>query len=455
MNLEKWDSNSGCCLFSGLFELRSELEKKLDNGRFKRLQKGERKMCKKALLGVPIFIVLLLCSCNNSATIATSHGQNEKSQTSISENATEANLAGFWYDMPDISEGEHETYKFFEDGSFDYQDVNDILYSGNWNIADGILELTFTKQNEEALTSQKYSIEYTALDNNTNNASIILNNKEFWKIPEPQDIINGIPLYIKYDYDYYKDKLNEDKEEHAVNEETDYSKESIIISYDGAADNCMICTVSFDDDFSFRVKSVVSNFYLDTGHFITYMTTVPEGVPYEAIILTDSDGVSHSYLLSYNVREGSLSVMKTDIFKRKNSNNTINGLAIDSETTAIKCYYYDENEITYKIESINLNNSLDETIQLMYSYNKIRIEDIWYEGSKICVDLNPIERYEFDRGSTAGIIRTDILILTFSSFPGVEEIEFLIDGEKGCMGNHFSFDVIFPAKDSIDFPSGN
>lgn len=424
-------------------------------------------MCNKALLGVQIFIVLLLCSCNNAATIVTPYEQNEKSQTSITENTTEviyrseskvidindSDLVGFWYDMPDISEGDHETYKFFDDGSFDYQDVNDILYSGNWNIADGILELTFTKQDEEALTSQKYSIEYTASDNNTSNASIILNNKKFWKIPEPQDIINGIPLYIKYDYDYYKDKLNEDKEEHAVNEETDDSRERIIISYDGVTDNCMICTVSFDDDFNFRVKSVVSNFYLDSGYFVTYMTTVPEGSPYEAILFTDSDGVSHSYLLGYNERDDSLSVIKTDIFKRKNSNNIINGLAIDSETIAIKFYYYDENEITYKIESINLNNSLEETIQLMYLYNKIRIDDIWYEGSKICVDLNPIERYEFDRGSAAGIMRTDALILTFSSFPGAEEIEFLIGGEKGCMGSHFSFDVIFPVKDSIDFPS--
>lgn len=411
---------------------------------------------------------LLLCSCSNAAATVTPFVQNENSQTGITKNTTEvvynseskvkgisnSDLVGFWYDMPDISEGNHETYKFFDDGGFDYQDVNDILYRGNWNIEDGVLELTFTKQDEEALTSQNYSIEYTASDNETSNASIIFYNKKFWKIHEPQDIINGIPLYIKCDYDYYKDKLNEGKEEHAVNEETGDYMERIVISYDGIADNCMICTVSVDDDFNFHVKSVISNFYLDSDCFVTYMTAIPETLPVEAILFTDSDGVSHSYLLGFNGRGGApLTVIKTDIFKRKNSNNIIDGLAIDSKTMPIKFYYYDENESIYKNESINLNNSLEETIQLMYLYNKIRIDDIWYEGSKICVDLNPVERYEFDRGSTAGIMRIDALISTFSSFPGVEAIEILIGGEKGCEGSHFNFDGIFQVRDSIDFSS--
>lgn len=188
-------------------------------------------MCSKTLLVTQILVVLFMTE--NATDVIY---ESEFSTMEISN----SDLLGFWCDMPDISEGNHETYKFFDDGFFDYRNPDDILYSGNWNTADGILKLTFTKQDQTALTSQNYSIEYADPDNNAGKASIILEDKKFWNIPEPQDIINGIPLYIKYEHDYFKDKLNEGKEEHALNEETDDSKDRIIISYDGISRNGMM-----------------------------------------------------------------------------------------------------------------------------------------------------------------------------------------------------------------------
>lgn len=137
---------------------------------------------------------------------------------------------------------------------------------------------------------------------------------------------------------------------------------------------------------------------------------------------------------------------KPELPKLQNNKLLISG---DTETIPVKFYVPDENyrEVKeHKIEDISVANWVDDTIKFMDLYNGIKIEDIWYEGSKICVDLNLSERFSFDVGSTGGSIRTRELVKTFSSFPNVEGIEVLINGERGCYADHFSFDRILKAE---------
>ena len=127
------------------------------------------------------------------------------------------------------------------------------------------------------------------------------------------------------------------------------------------------------------------------------------------------------------------------------NNSTIN----ECEMFNVKFYYYQEQDLFsydatgYYIEAISLENLPIETKMLMEKYNGIKIDNIWYEGKRICVDLNINEINEFNKGSAAGAIRLSELLKTFSSFPNVNEIEILIAGEKGCIGDHFMFDQIF------------
>ena len=120
----------------------------------------------------------------------------------------------------------------------------------------------------------------------------------------------------------------------------------------------------------------------------------------------------------------------------------------ESSEISVKIYLYNQNDslfeaTEYKTEKISMNNLSADTVKFMTLYNGIQIDKVWYEGDRLCVDLNLSERFELDRGSTAGMLRKDILLKTFSSYPNVKEIKILIGGERGCIGDHFMFDEIF------------
>ena len=96
---------------------------------------------------------------------------------------------------------------------------------------------------------------------------------------------------------------------------------------------------------------------------------------------------------------------------------------------------------TVNIESDNFNNDF---IELMYIHTGIKIDGLWYEGDKLCVDLNKERTWQtFDNGSTGGMIYRQKLLFTLSSFPNIEQIEVLVGGLKGVAGSHFNFIPVF------------
>lgn len=131
------------------------------------------------------------------------------------------------------------------------------------------------------------------------------------------------------------------------------------------------------------------------------------------------------------------------------------GHSVDWDTTDVRFYF--ENGIDpfdfsssvsfldYETEQISYKGLLDDTVRYMLHYSGIKVIDIWYENTRLFVDLHEDEYYRLNNGTTAGIGTTQVLINTFSSYPGVEEIVFLIDGVRNCWADHFGFDVVFIA----------
>jgi len=124
---------------------------------------------------------------------------------------------------------------------------------------------------------------------------------------------------------------------------------------------------------------------------------------------------------------------------------------VNTESTVeVKFYYLSQEnpyfgieDLKFKTENISVANMSADTIKFMKKDSDVQINKIWYEGNRLCVDLNENERAKLDAGSTAGEIITNILLKTFSSYPNVKEIEILIDGERGSYGNHFNFEEVF------------
>ncbi|MCL1976448.1 MAG: hypothetical protein FWG61_09855 [Firmicutes bacterium] len=125
---------------------------------------------------------------------------------------------------------------------------------------------------------------------------------------------------------------------------------------------------------------------------------------------------------------------------------------VDWETAIVKFYfgvddlYSDYAKWEYKNESISYANLLSDTKKYLELYCGITLTNIWYDNTKLIVDLDPSVYMILNAGSHAGIMDTGILVKTFSSYPGVEEIEFLIGGERNCWADHFSFDCVFVAE---------
>lgn len=121
----------------------------------------------------------------------------------------------------------------------------------------------------------------------------------------------------------------------------------------------------------------------------------------------------------------------------------------DWKTSEVR-FYYDrgpefEYEYGYQKEVISKAELIEDTKKYMLAYNGIKINNVWYDGQKICVDLDESETNKLDAGSAAGRIETYILLETFSSYPNVAQIEILIGGQKGRHGDHFYFDEVFEA----------
>ena len=89
--------------------------------------------------------------------------------------------------------------------------------------------------------------------------------------------------------------------------------------------------------------------------------------------------------------------------------------------------------------SPSLSSAIAFTIR---NYTGIHIWDMWMDGDKLYVDLHSYEERRFDRGSTGSAYRSNILIRTLASFPGISSFQVLIGGVPGVETSHANFDWI-------------
>ena len=124
------------------------------------------------------------------------------------------------------------------------------------------------------------------------------------------------------------------------------------------------------------------------------------------------------------------------------------------EETAFIRFYYSCSIIDYNIEGIPesflynteeipVENFNEHFIRLMYEHTGISILDLWFDDSKVYVNLPKVEAEIFDMsGSTGASIRMNILNRTVASLPGITSFEILVDGQRGVSGWHFGFNYV-------------
>ena len=81
----------------------------------------------------------------------------------------------------------------------------------------------------------------------------------------------------------------------------------------------------------------------------------------------------------------------------------------------------------------------EETIRLMAIYNGTQIWDFWYEGRRIYVDIKPMHWPGFTMGSVSFWIHARAVLLTFATFPDVDEIQIMFGGNMVELDHHGAF----------------
>lgn len=123
---------------------------------------------------------------------------------------------------------------------------------------------------------------------------------------EPSAIIDGKALYINY-FSALKPMLPADT---VVSLCQSGGREQVLIYSDGEIKDLKIVSVSFNDfgkDLIFSSKEILhEQAVLKPGLAVLLNTYVPEGIPTQAVSVTDSKGSVHSFLLSYSGKDGSV-----------------------------------------------------------------------------------------------------------------------------------------------------
>lgn len=132
---------------------------------------------------------------------------------------------------------------------------------------------------------------------------------------------NAIPrIYADYDYAYYEHNSTEKTELFCENISLP-ANEIIIISCDTTIYDFKLCTVGYDEEHGWNFYCIETFYSLDKlppDTVIKYATTLPEGVPYEAIVFSDNEGNTYSYLLCYNGRDGSADAIEVSLMSLPN-----------------------------------------------------------------------------------------------------------------------------------------
>lgn len=114
------------------------------------------------------------------------------------------------------------------------------------------------------------------------------------------------------------------------------------------------------------------------------------------------------------------------------------------DTITLRFFQYsDWDDYTVVYENISRENWRAQTISLMQQHTGIGIRDIRYDGTRLYVDIFPIDIIPFNWGSTGGAIRTQTLVNSMASLPGVDEIVILVGGVGGHWADHFDFSSAF------------
>jgi hypothetical protein len=288
----------------------------------------------------------------------------------------------------------------------------------------------------------------------------MLNGQKFWLVNKPRDFINGRPLFVEYEDSYIESAYQSTKQKyyHQLNR---YDS-SIVIFHDSDLLYKEVYKISEDDHSNYwyeeRYLKMETPDTRDTRRmysssspgFTLYSTVYTSFWTKIAIVLTDYSGHSYSYVVYHDEQKSKLSVERADILRHRSSNDGIKNVVGDSKNVSVTFYSFIDwpfDEYTSITENISVESFADDVIELMLVHTGIRINNLWYEGKKLCVDLNVFEGAKFNMGSSGSAIRFHDLMYTLSSFPYVERIEVLVDGQRGVAADHFSFERIFEAQD--------
>jgi len=276
----------------------------------------------------------------------------------------------------------------------------------------------------------------------------------------PKDIIGGKALYIEFADDYYNATGYRGNADWGI-ELSEYSHE-IIIAYEGYWYSLDNVNVIYEND----AIRIVDGYGL--GGTLQWQPDLTVGVVVAAwagsmspqavvIVFRDYDTNSYiinSYRLATSGKDGSLAVMKTDLLTpipRQGGPGLPEGVPDE-----ISVSFYNFIEPTASIfdradsyniieETIRADNFLEDVAEWLQKHMPIRLRGIWYEGNKLFVDIYRITVPFIDGGYTGAAICSRMLIYSFSSFPGVEEIQFCMDGVPGLGTGHIEIGGPLPA----------
>jgi hypothetical protein len=249
---------------------------------------------------------------------------------------------------------------------------------------------------------------------------------------EPRDFINGFPLYIEFENDFVQ-------------------SESARIFYHKLGGRTALTIAYGNEFFKIEMYKVIYDLSEEVNHLLgqrefqvdgyrggemstviyyeTYMTSWAT----RALVLTDWNGKTFTYLLYTDREREELIVERVDIPKQQRSDQSFIDMYGEIETVTVRFFTFCS-DFTYEYETENIKaaNFTEEFIYYMYLHTGAIINDIWFEGNTICVDL--CDYYEWTRfqGSTGVVIQMSQLLHTISSIPSAERIEFYLNGERNA-----------------------
>jgi hypothetical protein len=102
----------------------------------------------------------------------------------------------------------------------------------------------------------------------------------------------------------------------------------------------------------------------------------------------------------------------------------------------------EQNVYEYFDEEIAYQNWQEQVINHMLTHTGIRIAHLWYEESRVVVDLKPAGALPFNWGSHGSAMSGRSLIDSLATLPNITEIEILVGGQRGVSTEHFYFGVV-------------